>query len=84
MGNSIKIGMRILLPLAVWGMLAPVNAADAKPDRKKSQAAYQRGVKADAAGRPEEAMAAYAEAIEADGANAVCTARRHQEGPQNL
>src|SRR3954467_3827342 len=44
-------------------------ADDAKPDKRKSQAALQRGLKAEQAGKREEAMAAFTEAVQADGSN---------------
>jgi hypothetical protein len=59
------IRIAIVLSLAIGAALAPVNAAD-KADRRKSQLAYQRGVRADAAGKRDEAIAAYSEAIQAD------------------
>src|SRR4249920_710522 len=56
-----------LLTMAALAM--PALAADTKPDKKKSQAAYQRGKKADEAGQRDEAIAAYTEAVQADPAN---------------
>ena len=47
----------------------PPRGADAKPDKKKSQAALQRGKKADEAGKRDAAIAAYTEAIQADASN---------------
>ena len=38
---------RLALLLAVTGWLVPAGGADVKPDKKKSQAALQRGKKAD-------------------------------------
>src|ERR1019366_7931267 len=64
-----SLGFRIIVPMAIGGMLAWVNAAD-KPNRKESQAAYQRGLKADAADRRDEAIAAYSEAIQNDPSDA--------------
>ena len=49
--------------------MLPARGADAKPDKKKSQAALQRGKKADEAGKRDEAIAAYTEAIQADASN---------------
>ena len=40
---------RIVVTLVITGLMLPVNAADAKPDRRKSQVAYQRGMHADEA-----------------------------------
>src|ERR1035437_7316714 len=60
---------RLTLFLAVAGWLLPAGAEDTKPDKKKSQAALQRGRKADDAGQRNEAIAAYSEAIQADGSN---------------
>src|SRR5437868_2630497 len=59
----------ILVSIGISGLLLPVNAADRRVS-KKSQAAYQRGVKADQAGRRDEAIAAYTEAIQEDESNA--------------
>ena len=60
---------RILLTFSIAGLLVPAFGADTKPDKKKSQAAYQRGLHADQAGKRDEAVAAYTEAIEADASN---------------
>ncbi len=54
---------------ALAGMLMPVYGGDTKPDKKKSQAAWQRGKKADDAGQRAEAIAAYSDAIAADPSN---------------
>src|SRR5271165_3734060 len=62
---------RLVLSVAITGLLFPVDGADGKPDKKKSQAALQEGERADQAGRREEAIAAYTAAIEADGGNAA-------------
>src|SRR5438477_9874176 len=70
---------RILLALALAGLFAPAHGADVKPDKKKSQAAYQRGQRADEAGKREEAIAAYTEAIQADAANAAAWRARGQD-----
>src|SRR5438270_12171025 len=60
---------RIVPAIAVAGALFIASAADVKPDKKKSQAALQRGKKADDAGKRDEAIAAYTEAVQADPAN---------------
>src|ERR1019366_10780787 len=62
---------RIVLTIAISGLILPVNGAAAKPDKKKSQAGYQRGLRADEAGRRDEAISAYSQAIEADATNAA-------------
>src|ERR1017187_2143358 len=61
---------RLALLLAVAGCLLPAGGADAKPDKKKSLAAMQRGRKADQAGQRDAAIAAWSEAIMADGSSA--------------
>src|SRR5664279_1139807 len=61
--------VKLALFLAVAGWLLPAGAAEAKPDKKKSLAALERGKKADGAGQRNEAIAAYSEAIQADGSN---------------
>ena len=60
---------RLALVLAVAGWLLPAPGADTKPDKKKSQAALQRGKKADEAGKRDDAIAAYTEAVQADPSN---------------
>ena len=60
-------------------LLLPVNGAEAKPDKKKSQAAYQTGARADQAGQRDEAIAAYTEAIQADPANAAAWCARGKD-----
>src|SRR5258708_17364358 len=60
---------RLALLLALAGWLFPAAGADAKPDKKKSQAALQRGKKADDAGKRDEAIAAFSEAVQADPSN---------------
>ena len=57
---------RILISVAISGLLFSVTGAEVKPDKKKSQAAYQTGTAADQAGNRDQAIAAYTEAIEAD------------------
>jgi len=56
---SVQRLARIVLTIAISGLIPLVNGADAKPDKKKSQAAYQAGLRADEAGRRYEATAAY-------------------------
>ena len=70
---------RVVLAIAITGLLISVDGADGKPDKKKSQAAYQQGVGADQAGRREEAIAAYTEAIEADSGNAAALRARGKD-----
>ena len=65
--------------LSVVGLLAGAYAADVKPDKKKSQAAFARGQKADEAGRRDEAIAAYTEAIGADGSNVAALRARGKD-----
>ena len=60
---------RLILLAAVAGCLVPAGAADAKPDKKKSQAAMQRAQKAEESGQREAAIAAYGEALQADPGN---------------
>ncbi len=43
---------------ALSGLLIPVSGAGAKPDRKKSLEAFQRGLKADQEGSRDEAITA--------------------------
>jgi len=64
---------RIVLAITVASALFIAPAADVKPDKKKSQAALQRGKKADDAGKRDEAIAAYTEAIQADRRLALMT-----------
>ena len=71
--------VRIPLAIGIAGLLLSVNAADVKPDPKKSQAAYQRGVRADQAGSRDEAIAAYTEAIAADASNAAALRARSKD-----
>ncbi len=58
---------RWLSLLAVTAVLC--TAADQKPDKKASQAAFLRGSHADQAGKRDEAIAAYTDAIAADPEN---------------
>src|SRR5262245_15078028 len=67
---------RILVTLGILGVLVPLNAADPKPDKKKSQAAMLRAQKAAEAGRRDDALAAYAEAIQADPSNTAAMRAR--------
>ena len=64
---------------AAGGRAASRLAADAKPDKKKSQAALLRGKKADEAGQRDEAIAAYTEAIQADAVQCGCVRARGQD-----
>src|SRR5581483_5943604 len=57
---------RIVISLAITGLFLPVSGADQKVDKRKSQADYQRGVRADSVGSSEDAIAAYTAAIRAD------------------
>ena len=61
--------------------LLPARAADTKPDKKKSQAALQRGKKADEAGKRDDAIAAYTEAVQADASNVEAWRRARQRLP---
>src|ERR1039457_4364370 len=56
MRNQWKYLVRIVVTVGISGLFFPVNGADAKPDPKKSQAAYQRGLRADQAGKRDEAI----------------------------
>ena len=67
MCNVRRNGAPIFIVLAA--LLHPAHAADAKADKKKSQAAYQQGILADGAGQRADAIAAYSAAIAADAAN---------------
>ena len=49
--------------MAISVTLFTVNGASVKPDKKKSQAAYQRGQHADEAGQRDAAIAAYSEQV---------------------
>src|SRR5664279_2947806 len=70
---------RIVLSLAISGLLFSVSGADPKPDKKKSQAACLLGERADRSGRRDEAIAAYTEALEADNGNAVAWRARAKD-----
>src|ERR1035438_909834 len=70
MRTSASQPARLALLLAVAGWLFPAGGADAKPDKKKWQAAMQRGRQADQAGQRDQAIAAFSEAIQADGSSA--------------
>src|SRR3954454_16814293 len=59
----------LFLLLAMAGGVFPAAAADAKPDKKKSQAAMQRARKAEESGQREAAISAYGEALQADPGN---------------
>src|SRR5580658_2803798 len=61
--------VRVHVIVALTALLLPSYAADAKADKKKSQAAYQQGVLADKAGQRTEAIADYSAAVEADPSN---------------
>ena len=61
---------RIAFTLALAGMLIPADGADVKPDKKKSQAAYQRGQKADEASLRDQALADLEQAAKLDPNNA--------------
>ena len=67
---------RITTTISIAVLLPPVNAADAKADKKRSEGALQRGNKAEAAGKPDDAIAAYTEAIQADRSNAAALRAR--------
>jgi hypothetical protein len=79
MWNRVNAAAWIVLSVAITGMLMPVSGADAKPDKKKSQAAYQRGLQADKAGHREVAISAYSEAIEADSSNGAAWRARGKD-----
>src|SRR5215469_5300359 len=78
--NQMKTGerrwARILLSVCLSGLIFSISAADSKPDKKKSQAAYQRGVHAADAGKRDEAIAAFTEAIDADRTNTAALRAR--------
>src|SRR5580693_2418340 len=59
----------VFIVLALSALLGPARATDAKPDKKKSQAAFKQGVLADHDGQRADAMAAYTAAIAADASN---------------
>ncbi len=69
--------MRIRVHVAAWialsvvstGRFTPLNGADTKADKKRSQVSLQRALQADKAGRRDEAIAAYTDAIAADNSN---------------
>src|SRR5579863_10085044 len=75
----IHFAARIVLSMAIAAALHPVNGADDKPDKRKSQAAYQRGVQADKAGHRDQAIGDYSEAIEADNANGAAWRARGKD-----
>src|ERR1035437_2895852 len=70
---------RIVLTIAISGLILPVNGAAAKPDKKKSQTGYQRGLRDDEAGRRDDAISAYSEAIQADATNAAAWLARGKD-----
>src|SRR5262249_35674595 len=70
---------RTVLTIAIMGLLVPMFGADVKPDKKKSQAAFQAGELADRNGKREEAIAAFSEAIQADGTNAAALRARGRD-----
>jgi len=55
------------------------SAGDVKPDKKASQEAYQRGVRADAVNHLAEAIGAYTDAIQADDTNAAAYRARAKD-----
>src|SRR4051812_45196615 len=65
--------------IAVSGLLFPLSGADPKPDRKKSAVAYERGRRADQAGKRSDALAAYSEALEADPSNTAAMRARGRD-----
>src|SRR4051794_39501397 len=71
--------LRVVVLVGISGLFLPGYSTDAKPDPKKSQAAYQRGVRAEQAGKRDDAMAAYAEAIEADASNGAARRARGRD-----
>src|SRR4051812_36613480 len=70
---------KFALSFVVAGMLVTAQGADAKPDKKKSQAALQRGKKAEAEGRGADANAAFTEAIAGDWSNAGAVRARGKD-----
>ena len=70
---------KIAVSFALAGMLISAYGGDTKPDKKKSQAAWQRGKKADDAGQRAEAIAAYSDALAADPSNAEALRARGKE-----
>ena len=70
---------RIVLSIAISGLFITVDSAQSRPDRKKSQVAYQQGQLADQAGKRDEAIAAYTEAIDADGGNSAALRARAKD-----
>ena len=76
MWRTACVSLRIVVTLAVAGLLLTVSGADVKPDRKKSRTAYQTGLRADEAGNRDEAIAAYTEAIQADISNGAAWRNR--------
>jgi len=79
MWTSTSLPARILLTFAVSGLISSVSGADAKPDKKRSQAEYQRGLRADEAGHRDQAISAYSEAIQADAGNAAAWRARGKD-----
>src|SRR5690242_21916738 len=69
MCNALRQVSRIVISMALSSALLSVSASEAKPDKRKSQALYQRGVRADETGKRDEAIAAYSEALKADQGN---------------
>src|SRR4051812_40701033 len=70
---------RIVITLGISSLLLPINAASSATDPKKSQLAFQRGQRADQAGKREDAMAAYAEAVDADPSNSAAWRARGRD-----
>src|SRR5438445_7840304 len=60
-----KSAIRIIVTVGLSGLLLSVNGDD-KADKKKAQAAWQRGQRADKSGKRDDAIAAYTEALTAD------------------
>src|ERR1700722_12468076 len=70
---------RIVLSIAISGLFITVDSAQSRPDRRKSQVAYQQGQVNDQAGKRDEAIAAYTEAIDADGSNSAALRARAKD-----
>ena len=62
--------MAVATAIAV-SLTGAIFAADAKVDKKKAQAAYQRGLEDDKHGQRADAIAAYSEAVLLDPSNAA-------------
>src|ERR1700757_2372971 len=67
----------LLAVICSYGFAA--NGAQAKPDRKKSQTAFERGRRADELGHRDEAIGAYTESLQLDSTNVAALRARAED-----